>query len=135
MGRVGGFPVGVVKEGIMEKLTCVARNQPWVDLGEECPREGKGQCKVPESGKSLQSLGTRKQAGTVRKPQYSDQRGGCGEREAGAHHTGPFRGEELGFCSVSSRVVTFYNLLCPRITVLCGGWTEGKGKGGNQEPR
>ena len=42
--RVGDYPDGVVSEGIAEELTCVARSQPRADLGQECPREGKGQC-------------------------------------------------------------------------------------------
>ena len=52
--RVGDYPDGVVSEGIAEELTCVARSQPRADLGQECPREGKGQCRVPESGRSLE---------------------------------------------------------------------------------
>lgn len=44
VGTVGHCPDGVVSEGITEELTCVARSQPRADLGEEYPREGKGQC-------------------------------------------------------------------------------------------
>ena len=52
--RVGNYPDGVISEGITEELTCVARSQPRVDVGQEGPREGKGHCRVPESGRSLQ---------------------------------------------------------------------------------
>lgn len=38
------------------------RSQPWVDLGEERPREAKDQCKGSDSGTSFKSLRNRKQA-------------------------------------------------------------------------
>lgn len=43
----GVVPDGVVNAGILEKLTCVARSQPRVDLGEEHPGTARASSKSP----------------------------------------------------------------------------------------
>lgn len=45
--KVETTQMGVVSEGIAEKLTCVARSQQRADLGQECPREGKRPVQSP----------------------------------------------------------------------------------------